>query len=175
MKLKINKKDKKAQLKIQQMSFMLVALVFFFVLVLLFYLAIRTSGLAESKKFLENERAVGIAMKISSMPEFNYEGVPNALDADKLMILRGKTEYKELFGNSIEGIIVQKIYPADKDVECKISNYPDCTKIKLFTEKEFSSAYSYVALCRKEKGAESAFTKCELAIIMVGVKDNSAK
>ncbi|MEK6891358.1 MAG: hypothetical protein AABX03_04445 [Nanoarchaeota archaeon] len=164
---KINRIGKKAQLKIQQMSFMLIAVFILFALVGLFYLSYKTLNLQKQVIDLRKEKTQDLVVKIASNPELIYESRGNSIDADKLMLLRGKDEYKKFWG--IKGIIVEKIYPASPNVECKLSNYPECSTIKLFTTSNSAPIYSFVSLCRKESQNGRVYDKCELAKIMLEI------
>src|SRR3989344_5573246 len=95
---------KNGQLKIQQMVFMLLALTLFFILVVLFFLVIKTGDLQKDKVNLDREKAIGLVTKIASTPEFNFEGNSRTVDMDKLMILQSMKEYSNFFG--VNGIIV---------------------------------------------------------------------
>jgi hypothetical protein len=161
--------DKKAQLKIQQMVFMLLAITLFFILVGMFYLAIKVVNLESDVNELNRDKAVALVSKIASNPEFVFENVPNAVDADKLMILKDSREYDGFFG--VDGIIVQKIYPEEEEKDCTIENYPDCTRIKLFTNKDVSSTRSFVSWCRKNTLSGTSFDDCSLAILMIDSKE----
>lgn len=166
----------KAQLKIQQMSFMLIALTIFFSLVLLFYVAVRASGLQGDKEQLDREKAVALVTKIASSPEFSFEDVPRAVDFDKLMVLRRFGEYEREGKNfwGVKGIIVKKIYPAGEEVECKLSNYPACNTIKLFTDETGEFIYSYVAICMKENSEDNLpYNNCGLGLIMLNIGDEN--
>lgn len=171
----MKKTNKKAQLKIQQMIFMLIALTFLFILVGLFFIVFKVTKLQKEAVELRRDQAAGLVTKIASTPEFIFEETPNAIDADKLMILQGENQYNDYFGN-IEGIIVQKIYPSNQNViECTRSNYPDCNQIKLFTKSSTAPDSSYVAWCRKQSINGQPFNKCELAIIMIKTNETFSK
>jgi len=163
--------DKKGQLKIQQMIFMLVAVALFFIFVALFFFAIKGASLY--KQSIENERdkAAGVVLKIASSPEFSYEGVPNGVDEDKLMALRSHREYSDYWG--IDGIIVRKLYPETSGQECEIGNYPDCNEIKIFAKDDnvAQAASAYVPLCRKEISGGRTYDKCEIAIVIIQTEE----
>src|SRR3989344_3030780 len=84
---------KRAQLKIQQMAFMLMAVTLFFILVGMFFLVIKFSGLKESATMLEEENAMLLATKIANSPEFscgNAFGTTKiaCIDSDKMIVLK---------------------------------------------------------------------------------------
>jgi len=167
----MNKEKKKAQLKIQQMAFMLVAVFLFFSLVLLLYFKISLNDLSKTSRELEIQKAEAMVVKLASSGELIFENKPNSIDADKLMVLKSERKYKELWG--VEGIIVRKIYPNNlkNEVECKASNYPECNIIKVFTDKNIAPVKSYVALCRKQNTENGIYDKCELAVLMLELKE----
>lgn len=169
-------KNKKAQLKIQQMSFMLIAVFVFFMLVLLFYLAVSMSGLRNTVRDLESDRVAGMVTKIASSPELIFEDRPNSVDEDKLMMLKNQQRYKDFFG--INGLIIEKVYPRNRGVECTMSNYPECDIIKIFIgdeESESAREGAFVALCRKITIESRPENKCELAILMINPKSIGEK
>src|SRR4030042_5145835 len=90
-------KNKKGQMKIQQMAFMLMAITLFFVLVGIFVLVIRFSGLKDTAKQLEEENAMLLVSKLANSPEFSCENafgaLSNCIDADKIMALGSREEY----------------------------------------------------------------------------------
>ena len=161
--------DKKAQLKIQQMVFMLLAVTLFVILAGLFYLSIKVVNLEEDVNELNRDKAVALVNKIASNPEFVFENVPNAIDADKLMVLKDSRAYRDFFG--VDGIIVQKIYPIEESVECSVENYPNCNLIKIFTKKEVSNTQSFVSWCRKNSISGISYDDCSLAILMIDSKE----
>ena len=172
----INKmKTKKAQLKIQQTTFMLLAVTLFFILVFLFYVAIKVVNLEQSAVEANRNKAAGLVAKLSASPEFIFDDKTRAVDADKLMILKSENRYlsnEGIYSSTfwgVKGVIIEKIYPAGERIECTKKNYPDCTQIKLFTESNTAPVSSFVAWCSKNSGEAvgRAYDKCDLAILMI--------
>lgn len=167
----MRKINKKAQLKIQQMSFMLIAVFVFFMLVLLFFLTVSLSGLRNTARELESDRIAGMVTKIASTPELIFEDQPNSVDEDKLMVLKNQPKYKEFLG--INGIEIERVYPRMNGIECTNTNYPECDKIKVFTgnlESESAREGAFIALCRKISIQGRPENKCELARLLIDVK-----
>jgi hypothetical protein len=156
---------KKAQLKIQQMTFMLLAITLFFILALLFFLAVKVVDLERDAIESQRDKAANLAGKISSNPELIFEDDANSIDADKLMILQRESKYRDYFG--VKGIIVEKIYPPGSSVDCDSRNYPNCNKIKLFTISDSAPTKSFVSWCSKQTVNGNSYDKCELAILMI--------
>lgn len=163
---------KKAQLKIQQMTFMLIAVTLFFVLVGMFLLIIKFSGLQESSTELCEKNARLLVTKLANSPEFSCgeafeSNKVGCVDADKIMVLKENiNKYTNFWG--VSNIEIRKIYPKGAEKICNLQNYPDCNIIKLLSKDE-TGFYSsnFVSLCRKESFEETSYNKCELAKLMV--------
>jgi hypothetical protein len=166
---------KKAQIKIQQTAFMLIALTLFFVLVGLFFLSFKLSGLREKATTLDEKNAIILSSKISNYPEFSCEEAygskrVNCIDSDKLMaFVNFKPKYSNFW--EISGLEIRKIYPKQSEIICSSSNYPNCTYFKIFSGENSGPDYtSFVSLCRKESFSGAIYDKCELAKIIVSYK-----
>ena len=161
----------KAQLKIQQMAFMLMAVTLFFVLVGMFVLVIKFSGLKESAAELEEKNAMLLVTKLANSPEFSCGEVfggtkVNCIDADKVMALKENiNKYNDFWGKETN-VEIRKIYPKG-DITCTRGNYPNCNVINLQSKKITAEHSNFVSLCRKESFEGEIYDKCELAKIMV--------
>ena len=164
---------KKAQLKIQQMAFMLMAVTLFFALAGMFVLIITFSGVKESAKELHEKNAILLAAKLANSPEFSCGnafggGKINCIDTDKAMMLKEKmmVKYVEFWG--VSNIEIRKIAPELKgEIICKSGNYPDCNVIRLRPENITAEYSNFVSLCRKESIEGEIHDKCELGKIMI--------
>jgi hypothetical protein len=168
---------KKGQLKVQQMAFMLLAVTLFFVLVGLFFLAIKYSSLKQTATELERENTQLLITKLANSPEFScgdaFDQVgTNCIDSDKIMILKAHIGKYETYWGDLANIEIRKVYPVESTINCEISNYPECNSIKLF-DNEVKGFYisNFVALCRKEQKDDSSQDKCELARLMVAYNE----
>lgn len=165
--------NSRGQFKIQQMAFMLVAVVLFFVLVGLFWLAIQQRNLYKEVAQAEEEEAILMSEFLSSSSEFSCsrELGSYCIDADKLIVFTNRTVYRELWPVSF--IRVRRVYPPeDKDIECNKANYPNCNLFNIYENKEIeytgTGKGSFIALCRHEKNEGYAFRKCEIGKFIVG-------
>ncbi len=170
-------KTKKAQLKIQQMAFMLMAITLFFVLAGMFVLVFRFSGLKESATLLEEKNAMLLVTKLANSPEFSCgeafgSNRINCIDADKVMMLKeNAAKYVGFWG--VAEIQIRKIYPNEGDIICTTANYENCGVIEVFS-KEINSlppVSNFVSLCKKDSYNEEIYDKCELARLMVSSED----
>jgi len=163
--------NKKGQMKIQQMAFMLIAVMMFFALIGLLILTVKFSGLKEKATELSEKNAMLLVTKLANSPEFScgnaFGGTRGScIDADKAMSLKKNIDkYEDFWG--VSGIEIRKIYPAIQgEVECAGQNYQECNKITLISGKG-TSTENFVSLCRKEFDGEKNYDKCELAKILV--------
>ena len=164
--------NKKAQMKIQQMSFMLLAVFFFFALVGLIMISMKFSNLENSSKDLEEKNALLLITKLADSPEFSCGDAygntkTDCIDWDKIMALKENIgDYLSFWG--ISNIEIKRIYPENKEILCTLSNYPGCDTVKLVDKP--SSGYdksNFVSLCRKEKYNGNVVNVCELAKLIV--------
>lgn len=159
----------KGQMKIQEMAFVLVAIMIFFAIVAVAYASIRITSLKESAADLRAQDANEMARRISSIGEFNFPECGNCIDLDKALALKGKmTQYKGFW--SIDYLRIEIIYPERSKRECTKANYPDCTDMTFINNSVGTPSVAYVALCRQdlEKGLHE---KCELGRVYVGAKE----
>ncbi len=169
-------KTKKAQMKIQQMAFMLIAVILFFGLVAMFVVSFKLSGLREAAAMLEEKNALLLVTKLANSPEFSCgrgfgtEKV-NCVDLDKAMMLKQDiAKYVNFWG--VENIEIRRIYPElTGEIVCSLENYPDCNIIRLLSESsEGTGIANFVALCRKHSFERQAYNKCELGKIIVAYR-----
>lgn len=163
-------KMKKAQFKIQQTAFMLVAVTLFFILAGMFVLVFKFSSLKETATLLEEKNAMLLVTKLANSPEFScgeaFEAETNCIDADKVMVLKENIEEYENFWG-VQNIEIRKIYPTGNAV-CDFGNYPECNIIRIISgEVSGFSVENFVSLCRKESENGEIYDKCELAKLIV--------
>ncbi len=143
--------SKKAQLKIQQMAFMLVAVFIFFSLAGIFYLNFSSGDLENRIAQLREEEAIEIVSSISKTPEFSFFSTgecSSCIDLDKVLLLKERQEYKDFW--NIDFLMVEKVWPNATNKECTRANYPECNKITLISanDKNIRTRTSYVTIAR---------------------------
>lgn len=169
-------KSKRAQLKIQQMAFMLVAITIFFILAGMFALVLKHSSRQQEAESMQEKNAMLLASKIANSPEFScgkaFGGDKiDCVDADKaMMLMKSSEKYKDFW--EIENIELVKISSNSSEL-CGLGNYPNCGRIKIFNkETEGVGISNFVSLCRKESFEGGAYDKCDVArmVISYGLK-----
>lgn len=167
----------RAQMKIQQMAFMIIAVVLFLALAGMFILVIKVSDIKESANLLEGENAMLLATKIANSPEFSCgnsfgRNQIKCIDADKVMMLKQNIEKYEDFWGRRTNIEIRIIYPEpEEEIFCELETYPNCNVINLKNERLESEYSNFVALCRKEYDGIEKYDQCDLAKIMVSYSE----
>jgi len=170
--IKNKMKNKKAQLKIQEMSFMLIAVVLFFILAGLFAVSVIYSNLHGSATQIEEEKTYSAILNLASSAEFSC-GKPNCVDADKLIVLASDKAdvYKKFWPFSSLVVITESGLNKEESemIECTKGNYPNCDKFVVFDkDKEDTTKSTFIALCRKENENGRIYDKCEIAKFWAG-------
>ena len=148
----------KAQMKIQQMAFLLVALTIFFAIVGLIYFSITLSNVRNSAKELEDEEAILLANKLVGSPELAFtssSGCASCLDMDKAFQLKEKN-IDELL--NVEHLFITRLSPEYPETECTQINYPgDCDKIILLEGGDsYATKSAFVTLVRWDNSLGSS-------------------
>ena len=148
----------KAQMKIQQMAFMLIAVTLFFILVGMFVLMFVLSGLKESASLLEEKNALLLVTRLADSPEFSCGSAfgtkkVSCVDEEKFLALKERiASYSDFWG--VSGIEIRVIYPEDE-------------VIKLFGADTGTGISNFVSLCKKENIEGVIYDKCRLAKLIV--------
>ena len=164
-------KIRKAQMKIQQMAVMIVAVFFFFILVGLFFLGIVFKDVKGGAGQLQKEQAISSLEVIADMPELNYDSSWSmSVDEDKLRIMSGEFgDTYDLFW-PVASVGVYKVYPRfDEIVECPGS--PDCNYYEIYDsgQSDVKTYSTYVSICKKVRESGSTYDDCEVGKLVVGV------
>lgn len=160
---------RKSQLKIQQMAFMLMAVFFFFILAGLFYLIIQGQSWKKQASVLERNNAVELANMLGSSAEFTCGAY--CVDADKLMVLRERTAYRDFWEDS--GLEV-RVIDGESERACSDGNYPDCNLIKISESDSGVKVSSFVSVCWRESVGGYVELVCKLGRFIVGYGGENA-
>ena len=153
-------------MKIQEMAFVLVAIMIFFALVAIVYFSILSGNLKKDAVALGEDEAKELVRKMASSPEFILnDQCANCIDTDKIIVLKDRKSYKSFWG--LDYLAVEFIYP-EREGECNRANYPNCKRITLVENGEIGKASeAFVSLCRFEPGQDIGYEKCEMGRILV--------
>ena len=162
MNLRVNY-SKKGQLKIQQMAFVLVAVMIFFAIIALIYFTISLSDLRGKAQELKEQEASELVRKMAGTGEFIWKrDCSSCIDLDKAFLLKDRASYKEFWELSF--LQIKKIYPTAIG-ECNKAKYPNCDTITIVESGEIGTPSSaYVSLCRWEQ-EKGGYVKCEIGRI----------
>jgi hypothetical protein len=170
-------KNKKSQLKIQEMSFFLVAVVLFFILAGLFALSIIYSNLYKGATEAAEQRTLSSISNLAASPEFSCGSKINCVDADKLMALMKNKNYETFWPFSSLSVRTWEGFDKKENelTKCSSANYPQCDYFVVYTKEDRNvkserTISSYVALCRKEVEEGVVYDKCEIAEFIAGTE-----
>ena len=164
--------NKKAQLKIQEMAFFLVAIVLFFILVGLFVFSIIFSNLSKGATQAAEQRTLSSITNLADSPEFSC-GEPNCVDADKIIGLMQNNRYENFWPFSSLKVLKSSGFDKTESemIKCSVANYPNCDIFEIYDKNENERAISnFVALCRVELENTYNYKRCEIAKLIAGTK-----
>lgn len=161
----------KGQMKIQEMAFVLVALMIFFGLIALAYFAIKMNEMNLSVDNLKEKEARETVRKIASSPEFAWTATncQNCIDVEKVLIMRDREVYKELI--NLDYLAIEVMYPLRRG-ECSKANFPECKTITILKEegKSFGTLQgAYVNLCRYDN-RKGNYVRCDIGKIYASME-----
>ena len=173
-------KNKKSQIRMQEMAFMLVGVLLFFVFVGLFGFAVLFNMLKTSAQQTAENNALSAVKNLASSPEFYCATYKiNCVDADKAMALSNNPNYMKFYSFSRLEIVKSSAFKKNRNdmVKCTMANYPDCEEIVIYDKnvKYEKAVSSYVALCRIESEIGANYQRCELAKLVAATEDIQAK
>ncbi|MCX8159016.1 MAG: hypothetical protein N3D20_01855 [Candidatus Pacearchaeota archaeon] len=158
---------KKAQLKMQEMAFVLVAIMIFFSLAIMIYLVMRTGSLKESAEELRRQEVQALSLKLADSPEFSWSKCSGCIDIEKVIVLKDRRTYRNFWG--VDYLMIERVYPNYTKRECTRSTYPDCDSITLINNSYYGTPMAtYVALCFYD---EKGYNKCELGRVYISEKE----
>lgn len=141
-------KYSRAQMKIQQMAFMLVAAMIFFAMVGMVYFSISLSNLKDKAIELQDKEARETVRKISGIPEFAFTSsgdCSSCIDFDKAMQMKDSNVYQNLW--NFDYLMIERLDSNLKNVECTRANYPNCGKIILINKSsEIATKTAFVSV-----------------------------
>ncbi len=168
MKISHAVKFSKGQFKIQQMVFVLVAILIFFGIVAVFYVSIKFGSVKQDVQDERKEAVIAQARKMVGTPEFiwtSWEDCASCIDLDKVFLLKNRTAYQG-FWKDIALLKISRVSPQYSTSECTAVSYPRCNEITLIEKEGFQSYESFVSLCRYDD--EIGQARCELGKVIVG-------
>lgn len=148
----------KAQLKIQEMAFVLLAFIFLAGIGLLFYVSIRSGGLEQSAQTLAEEGTIGTVASLPSLPGLQGP-CPQCLDLDGLytLLLLNRTSLLDHWDLDYLQIVKDA-----RNITCTSTTYPDCSTLTLTRSTSYGSATrAFVAACFWDRTLQQE--RCEIA------------
>lgn len=161
----------KAQMKIQQMAFMIVGVIFFFILVGMFFIWWQYGDIKSSYELGKEEQAISSLGIIADMGELNCgNGRSFCVDEDKLVVM-SNIDYGGVW--PVESVEVYKIYPSfSEKIVCVGVSSEGCNYYPVYDSGQQSvKKYStFVSICKKLKENGVVYEKCEIGKLLVGME-----
>ncbi len=112
--------SKRSQMKIQQMAFVLVAIMIFFGFVALIYFSLTLTNISRISQQLRDNEAREIVNTISSSPELAFTSAGDCsfcIDLEKVILLKEDQDYKKFW--NLDYLMIERVYPSiDGEIEC---------------------------------------------------------
>jgi hypothetical protein len=164
--------NKKADMQIQQMAFMLLFVFIFFTIAGLFVLMFYSKDIKSGYETQQINLAVSSLETIANMPELNCDSQRSfCLDEDKLLVFSSNAErYKDFW--PVAYIKVRKVFPLpNQQIRCPSEN---CTYFDIFDSNIQNCVIgrdTFVQICKKIVLPSGEVEEiCEIGKIEVGVK-----
>ena len=165
-----------AQLKIQEMAFMLVGVVLFFILAGLFALSIFSSHLNKSATQSYEERTYTAVVGLADSAELSCGArKSNCIDVDKVVALTKESNSKkyEKYWPFTKLVIINEEGLKKNESNRKDCNFPNtfgCDRFVVFDKNivNENSIKTYITLCKKDLYEGQYYDKCEIGMIMAG-------
>jgi hypothetical protein len=153
--------NKQGQIKIQQMMFMIIGLFIFFGLVGLFFIRFQLTDLDNKANDLNKEQTITFIKNLANLPELHCNPLTDyCIDEDKINVLAGEhgEKYKDFW--PIASI--------------RILNVQEGTIHEVYDNGQTNKQEygTYINLCKTVKEQNYVYERCELAKLLVGVKNN---
>lgn len=161
---------KKADMKIMQMTFMILFVFIFFTFAVLFFIATQSGKINENFNILQKESAIASIETISNMPELNCDSSRTlCIDEDKIVVFSSiASSYKNFW--PVASIRIRKVFPKSvKDIKCPAAN---CTFYEAYNSNQTNiiSHGTFISICKVIRNDGVAQEICELGRLDVGVK-----
>ena len=165
--------NKFADIKIMQMTFMILFVFIFFTFAGLFFLSIQSGKIAEDFNNLQRESAISSVETIANMPELNCDSSRTmCLDEDKVITFTTISKsYKNFW--PVASIKVRKVFPMNvKNIRCPAAN---CSYYEVYNSNQTDVIEygSFVSICKAVRNEGVVQEICELGRLDVGVKVSS--
>lgn len=155
----------KSQMKIQEMAFVLIALMLLFSMVFIFYIKLKSSDIEETSYGLKQNKALSLLDRITSMPELSCSAVLGAdslcIDQDKLEIMQTNNfqeEYRDFWQN-VKEIKIKKVYPDEDSFVIFSSAKPG------FVNESYSS---FTRIC-SQKYDNTGWYECSIGVVSITI------
>lgn len=149
--------NSKGQMKVQEMAFVLLALVLLAMIGFVFFIRFSQQKLVESAEDVKAKTAISLLEKLTSMSELECYGKTLCIDLDKAAAFSSSQKNENLFQN-IDNVRIVRVYPSGSD-------------IVLYNKALANSSYqTFINVCQyKQMGLDFTYN-CNIAMLVAGYK-----
>ncbi len=157
---------KKGQIKIQEMAFVLVAVVFLFALLFLFFARFQYTQLTKTVTEIRELRTVTMLRVVASLPELRCSGSATetaCIDKDKVRAFDSypdlRNKYKEIWDSAnIYKVSIEEVYKGNEEfIVYKKSTQAQASTVTYST---------YIPLCENARQEKCTIAKIKITTIM---------
>ncbi len=162
--------NKKGDLQIQQMAFMLLFVFIFFTMAGLFFVMFYSKDMKANYESGQVDLAISSLETLANMPELNCDSQTSfCLDEDKLFVFASNADRYASFW-PVAYVKVRKLYPTSAaQIRCPAAN---CTYYEIYNsnQTDIIGRDTFVSICKKVKKPQGIETVCSIGKLDVGVK-----
>lgn len=168
----------KAQLKIQQMIFMILAVILLFGLIIIFLVTFLNKTISSGADDVAELRAKGAVERLAGSAEFGHSdlSLTRAIDLKKALVISlMRDSYSEYWKeySSIRIIRESGLKKSIKDsVQCNFGNINFCDELVILDRNVNNTQEyaSYILICDEKLEMGNYFDDCEIGKMIVGVE-----
>ncbi|MBM3233355.1 hypothetical protein FJZ18_04280 [Candidatus Pacearchaeota archaeon] len=167
-------RSSKGQIKIQEMAFVLVALMIFFSVAIIFYISLNSADRKDKVLEQRENEVLETLRKLADSPELrwsdSHEECNGCIDLDKAILLKDPQRNQQVRALWNMGALSLEVISPSRTGECSIGNYPLCKTITLINSTIGSRIQyegAFVSLCWREQQSRI----CEIGKIIGSPKE----
>jgi len=151
--------QKKAQMKIQEMAFVLLALVLLAVISFVFFIRLSSQKITESAEDVKTTQAKSLIEKVSSLAELECRGKALCIDEDKAVLFKAMPEQdKAKLLQGLSSVKILRLY----------SPYLTEDITTLYGSQANSSYSTFINTCKYKAQGNIFNYECGIAMLVVG-------
>ena len=147
--------ESKAQVKVQEMAFVLLALALLAMVAFIFFIRFQSGNIEKAGEDVQQRTAISVLEKIATMQEISCQKSDMCIDEDKIGIINQKNIKLEGMFQGIKNAKIVRLYPKGND-------------LILYNSGVGNQSYSTFAnICKQEKVGTAIEWRCGIAMLVL--------